>query len=355
MVQKKIRENNYDLLRIICTIAVIMLHVSAQYITAITDETVFGVTYTNNMFWTCLYRSFVSFAVPCFMMLSGAFLLSNEQNVQFSVFYKKSFQNIGIPTVIFSFLYTAFEILRKISGGGTQEWYLPIINLLRGEPFYHMWYLYMLIVVYMLVPVLLLVKNHIGDRNFKILSWVFLLVACPSVWLDVSPYVKWDIGYGFCFLGYLMIGYTIREWAEVKKNNIKGTLFILAGLVVLLSITCLRYKQALGGIADDELTYSLYGPYNPLVMVASVLIFIGFSLISIKFNVGNISAKTFYVFLFHAGVLFFVRKIITLLWSNGGDNRIVIPLATIVVFVISYVASVIFNIIYKYMCRKFEK
>ena len=41
-MNSKYREANYDLLRLICTIAVIVIHVSAIYKNGITDSEVFG-------------------------------------------------------------------------------------------------------------------------------------------------------------------------------------------------------------------------------------------------------------------------------------------------------------------------
>lgn len=35
---------------------------------------------------------------------------------------------------------------------GIEEIFGLVINLLRGEPMYHMWYMYMLVVLYLLAP-----------------------------------------------------------------------------------------------------------------------------------------------------------------------------------------------------------
>lgn len=336
------RHNNYDFLRVIATIAVILLHASELFASAITDETILGDTCIENMFYICIIRGATVFAVPCFMMLSGAFLLDDEKNADYAFFYKKRFKSIGVPTLIFSALYTVFnfglEILRKNSGGGTEDFMRPIRNLLIGEPYGHMWYLFMLLGIYVMVPVVLRVKSDIGLSTFYRMSWYFLILASLSGWTLGDSLLKWNIGYSFCFLGYLMIGYTIRKWAEVRKHNRKGISFLLSGGIILFIIGLLRYGQGARGIADFELKYSLLGPFNPLVVVASVLIFAGFSLVKIRCNLSKLSAISFYIYLFHGGVLVVVQKVLNILFLEM-DNRMFIMISTVLTFGISWIAA----------------
>lgn len=50
------RENNYDLLRIISSIAVITIHVSVSYLNAITDDSILGNIYVDNIDISCLLK-----------------------------------------------------------------------------------------------------------------------------------------------------------------------------------------------------------------------------------------------------------------------------------------------------------
>lgn len=339
------RHNNYDFLRVIATIAVILLHASVLFTSAITDETILGSIYTQNMFFTCIVRASTVFAVPCFMMLSGAFLLDDEKNADYGFFYKKRFKSIGVPTLIFSVLYTIFnlclEISRKNFGANAEDFMRPIRNLLIGEPYGHMWYLFMLLGVYFIVPVVLRVKADIGLSTFYRMSWCFLILASLSGWTINDMLFKWNIGYSFCFLGYLMIGYTIRRWAEKRQHNGAGIWFLLSGGIIIFIIGWLRYGQGLRGIADTDLKYSLLGPFNPLVVIASVLIFAGFSLVSIRWNFSQLSSISFYIYLFHGGVLVVVQKLLNILFSEM-DSRIFIILTTVLTFGISWIASKIY-------------
>lgn len=161
------RESSYDLLRVVSAVAIIAIHVSGTYQNAVTNITLFGFQYTSHIFTTVLYNTLSRFAVPCFVMLSGAFILSDERNTDYRFFYKKTFRKIGIPTLLFSIFYIVFSIAKSIAAVamGKKEWtavFLPIIEAIQGRPFYHMWYLYMIIGVYLLVPIVHRYKNDRG-------------------------------------------------------------------------------------------------------------------------------------------------------------------------------------------------
>lgn len=55
-----------------------MIHVSVAYIGDF--ETNGGRIYNSNIWYGYIYNTISRFAVPCFIMLSGAFILSNEKN-----------------------------------------------------------------------------------------------------------------------------------------------------------------------------------------------------------------------------------------------------------------------------------
>ncbi|MDO5157158.1 MAG: acyltransferase family protein [Eubacteriales bacterium] len=113
----KERESNLDLLRIIATIAVVAVHVSGYYASAITTQYWLGDEYTSHVLTTSLYRVVSSFAVPVFVMLSGKFALSKPQNKNYKYYYKKELCSIGIPMLTFTVLYFLYGNIRNLATG----------------------------------------------------------------------------------------------------------------------------------------------------------------------------------------------------------------------------------------------
>lgn len=352
---QKEREGNYDLLRIVCAVAVITIHVSGVWLDAVTDEGVFGNLYLNGIMMSCLYHVLSYFAVPCFIMLSGAFALADERNQEYIYFYKKTFKNVGVPTLVFSsfyFLYSYLGVIIKLYGGGGElsELLFPIIEFVKGRPYYHMWYLYTMIGVYMFVPILISLKKQLGEKCFSKLSWVFIVWACLSYWTSTHK-LYWDMGFSFLYVGYLMVGYELRRMFYSKKNNGRGFLLIVLGVIVEIIISMLRYVQAMSGVADNELEYKLVASLSPLVVVASVLIFAGFSSIEIRKDFGKLPELTFMVYLFHPFYWTILSKVICT-FGFTWDNRVLIPVCVFLLFLVSILSGQIYLKLWKWIEKK---
>ena len=145
----KPRENNYDLLRIISTFAVILIHVNAFFIYRAADH-------SSVLYWVESAINIVTrFSVACFAMLSGAFLLSSPKNKDYKTFYKKTFSKIFLPFIVISILLFLFsEGSRIISHASLWP---PLEKILIGV-YYNLWFMFMLFGLYIFVPYIWMVK-----------------------------------------------------------------------------------------------------------------------------------------------------------------------------------------------------
>ncbi len=168
----KKRESNFDLLRILSAFAVVMLHVSGSFL----QPNEIG-AFENCHLPVMVLNHIVRFAVPCFFMLSGAFILADERNADYKYFYKKSFKNIGITSVIFCVLYVIYGVVKLMAGvfifkkHGTDHVLPGMIsvfkNIVAGSPYYHLWYLFTLVGLYLAAPfVIRLSSNLFGGVNY---------------------------------------------------------------------------------------------------------------------------------------------------------------------------------------------
>ncbi len=351
------RESNYDLLRIVSAIAVIMIHVSATYKDAITSSSFFGVIYAEHIPSTLFYNTISRFAVANFVLLSGAFLLSDERNGDYKYFYRKSFVSIGIPLIVFSIFYLIFseiEVLRSVLvyDESISLMIYPIKNLILGRPFYHMWYLFMLIGLYLLVPVLVNLKNQIGERAYAKAAIVAMIVCTLSGWTS-SFKLFWSISYSICFLGYFMLGYLLRKRSCERKNNGVGILLILLGFATEILLTAIQYRHTMRGLSESDEPYSLVESFNPLVAIAAILIFVGFSKLHFKANLKQLSALTFYIYLFHAGVWRLMTYLVYRIRFQI-PSTIVIPASIVIVFLISWILAIGYSKLWSCINRKFR-
>lgn len=346
-------ENSYDLLRIVSSLAVISIHVSSVWMSANTSTTEFGTMYHTHLMSTCLWNVMARFAVPCFMMMSGALLLSNEKNREFSFFYKKQFHHIGIPALVFIILYFLYGLATAaaavlLKGQDISRFLQPFEVALSGDN--HLWYLYAMAGTYLLVPLLIRLKFDVGEKCFARIAWVFLLLASIGFMTSKSQ-LRWDIGFQFRFTGYFMVGYEIHWMINGRKSNLRGLLHILLGGGILCIVAFIRYHQEMMGIALEALPMPFVSPLCPWIIVASLCIFKGFSLLNVQHDYSELAASTFFIYLIHAGIWDIMFRVIRKLYGAKGDSRILIPLFIVCVFIVSLALHAGWRILYR-MAKK---
>lgn len=333
----KSRQSNFDLLRIISTLTVVAFHVSKS----VANDTNISLVGFN----ICsLINIITRFSVPCFVMLSGAFILNNERNADYKHFYAKSFYKIGIPLIIFSFLMLIIsEVSAVLKGTGYIE---PVLSLLKGE-FNNYWFMFMLVGLYFLVPIIIRIKNTISKKCYTIGSFVWLLVAMISQ-LTSTYSVSWAFGIIFSFVGYFLVGNVIYE--NMSRIKFKGLYFIFAIICYALLFV---FRDSTLFIKHYENAHSSW--FCPLIIISSICVFIAFGGIKIKTNLGKLSGYTYVIYLLHTKVytvlLLLFEKFIP---SVTGNYIVYITIVTILAFIISCVGAMIYDSLWSLLEKKFN-
>lgn len=347
------REKNLDLLRIVACIMVIIIHVSAYYV--INYEKIGGIYFTIGNLWD----SFARPAVPIFILLSGRYALSNNKNMEYKYYYRKILKNIYIPTLIYSILYFFYSYLIILLGYILKvkmvDKFSPIKQLIIGSPFSHMWYLYMAIGLYLLVPFLIRLRIKIGEKLFRNIGIIFvifgLLIYLVQNYLEQIDFYNRDdilkyLRYFWMFnqfkfinyLGYFILGYSLKDKKINFKLGIIGTFISLLAMFFAVEIT-------------KDLFY--YSNNFLFVIFASILLYLSFLNLKIDKNISlitKITKKTFSIYLLHAGILSIIQLFLKYILRYEINPLYGIPALIIVVFIISYaVISIIEKFKLKYL------
>ncbi len=331
----------------------ITIHVSGIYHGSLTDAGFFGQLYTQNALLTCIYNGISRFAVPCFVMLSGAFLLANSKNQDFNYFYRKSFNYLGVQTIIYTIFYFLFFLVCKslaiaYKGKAPIEILEPFIDLLKGKPYYHMWYLYMLIGVYIAVPAIIIIKDNLCEATFSKVAWTFMFLATISS-LTHSALLCYDIGFSFCYIGYLLLGYEIRK-RVTTKDNVKAFMYIGASIMLCGLVGIIQY-YTLDLQIPDQLRPE--GNFSPFVVLGTICLFTGFSYLKVSLNLSKLSSLSFVIYLIHAFILYVISQVLRKYGYNL-NNAYVIPSLIVVVFILSAIYAEIYIKIYNWILSKLK-
>lgn len=268
------RENNFDLLRIISCIGVIFIHIASRY-----PGKSGGVLWTDERDFIA---GLVRFSVPCFLMLSGKFLLPNSRNSDFTYFAKKTISKLVIPILLISVIAVCYSELNHIltrSGSLIS----PFVNWLQGRLFYHLWYVYTLIGIYLIVPAIVYIRANVSIRTYYLIGIFWFIAACIS-----SQYCDFQLAWGvhtvFCFAGWLIVGDLIGR----SKRKINPIFCFMLGIAMLILTGAWDVVQ--NYISDVSLSDRILGYVNasdnfsPTVIIASILIFTGFKNLNGKYE-----------------------------------------------------------------------
>lgn len=293
--------------------------------------------------FACVCKAMAGFAVPCFVMLSGAFNLADERNAKCGPYYRKTFLKIGVHTVVFSILYFLYRSVFCFVGeqNGKAEFMTVLFDLLRGSPMGHMAYLYRMAAIYFLTPFLIRLKNRWSESIFvpaAIVSFILAgrLSACTEEYRILQI---WDIGQLVEYLGYFLLGYLIRKY--VPRHGVGGILCITLGFLLEIGLGIILYSEI---FLDEQIPASgIWG------IAASLLIFAGFTMIAVRTRkiIAQLSGLSFIIYLVHQGVTDMLSKILFHVigpyYYVPMNSLIWIPLMTAVVLLTSTGLTYVYN------------
>ena len=170
-----------NLLRVTATVAVIFIHVGAMFQSSCDRNSC-----ENSFFQYEFIHRFCSFAVPVFILISGSLLLNPEKEITYRSILHKYIPRIAWALLLFG---SVMNLTEAYITRGCDETLPDIvlasaINLLTGNCWDHMWYLYMLIGLYALTPVYKAFINQ-SDRTGMNIFMGFMTAMCI-----VLPYLK---------------------------------------------------------------------------------------------------------------------------------------------------------------------
>ena len=215
--------------------------------------------------WTVnIYDSLARPCVPLFVMASGFLLLSPEKTDEpLSVFFKKRLSRIGLPFIFWGITYFAWRFLVNDEAFA----YGSIIQGFNTGPYYHFWFLYMLIGLYLITPILRVVVAHSERKIIKYFLAVWFLGTAVIPLLNLQPSFSLDSNL-FVFVGW--IGYFLLG-AFLKSVKIKTLFFctILSIGWILTMVATYFITASIGGLSG----YFFYDYLSANVIMASVGLF----------------------------------------------------------------------------------
>lgn len=109
---------------------------------------------------------------------------------------------------------------------------------------------------------------------------------------------------------------------------------------MILPISYIRMLELDRQIAGEIVAKSVVGEYSPFVLIMALLIFYGFCNLDIQIDLSDMSAKTMYIYLIHAGVLELLVLSGIFLFTRVLD----ILFGVVIIFLVSYIGAKLLSI-----------
>lgn len=249
--------NGIDIARSIACFLVVLIHVSGFRFAQ------FGAGWWASNAYDSMARS----SVTVFFMITGALLISRNENI--GVFYKKRVIRIAPPILFWSIIYL---ILFWTSGKPVLD---SIFSIIKGPITTHLWYLYAILGLTMFIPFLSKIyKNSSETERLVFLSIWFIISSIIPVFIDLLDMAWSPIRvYGFepftgfmglCFLGAYLYDKKKERGAAWAICNLLG--FVGTGILIALSTFWLSVRRG----APSEL---FYGYTTFLVVISATCLF----------------------------------------------------------------------------------
>ncbi|MFQ9600628.1 MAG: acyltransferase [Flavonifractor plautii] len=251
------RRWDYDLLRVASMVGVVYLHTAAGALRQLG---------TPLWHFSNLISSLATAAVPLFFMLSGALLLSHPRTAELGTLFRRRLPKVLIPLLAWSGVVIA--LAGVLSGPqAALDKLIPLLNTPVMVPY---WFLYALVPIYLVSPLLKKMTDGLSEAHWNYLVGLWLIATIGMDTLcDLAPAgpwqsaltVHWTLNLDFVggYLGYFLLG---ARLARLQKLPRRGTLW---------GVTAASFAVIAAGTFSTSRTASRQAHQNYLHLFTAVL------------------------------------------------------------------------------------
>jgi len=260
------RKTYADVMRLVAMLAIISLHASGSslHYNAYNDGYAWWV---NSLF----YDGFLKWGTGVFLMISGVFMLEEQRTQNIRTFLIGRFKRIVIPFIVWAVLYKIYDDPNAIIETKGLVLFKYLKEVITGDVKYHLWFVYMIVALYLIAPVLSFFVNQAPKKiiNYYLIFWFSMILIPPyllefgGLKLGISQFLELTKYSGFFVLGFVM------DKTHISKPWLLVPVFI--GLS-LMTITGTYYMS----VAHGENDYFLLNRMSPINVINAGLIFLFF-------------------------------------------------------------------------------
>lgn len=228
-----------DALKAIAIICVLFIHASASGLSNLPLG-------SRGWFYTAAWAVVSRFAVPVFLMVSGALLLNPEKSLTIKKLFSKNLLRIIVALLLWATIYEAYGIY--LQSMVQNDFTLALVkaaikNILTFDTHFHLYYLHITILVYLFLPITRLFTLHASRVQLKyaLCLWFCLGILYPFLRkfyplnLITGIPTQFAINMTYSAIGYGLMGFYLHRykpynWIAYASLFIVGTCVVGTGV-----------------------------------------------------------------------------------------------------------------------------
>lgn len=328
-----------DLLRVLATLGVVIIHVCSIWFYDV------GV---SSAAWTVynVYDGLVRWCVPLFVMLSGMFMLDPKKALTLPGLFFKNILRVFTALVVWGAVYAVVDFGR-VGGRFTWESILAALrSALLGNTHYHLWFLYVILGLYLVTPILRAFVRGAARKDFH---YFFILCFVVAILLPtllrlrpsqtVSTYLsRLNLHVVMGYVGFYVAGYYLKTYTLGRAVEFIIYALGAAGGVATVWGTAVLSRQAGSPVGV------LYDYMTPNVAAMAVAVFVLFRyLLGVsderdrRRSLAGVAKVTFGIYLVHDFFITLFRHLG--LTALPIPPAAAVPLVTALVFLCSFAVA----------------
>ncbi len=229
------RDTCIDLVKAIAVLSVLIIHTcSAGYAQPVSS---FG--FLSSVFWGSAARP----AVPLFFLCSGALLLAPERELPLRRLLTHNVLRILIALFLWAAAYKCYHLLTENVLNLPALWQ-ALKELLTFQHEFHFYYLHILLIVYLFLPVTRVWVKHASPQELRygLLLWFLLGILYPTVkqWWPFTLLrgipSQWLINQTYAAIGYGVLGHYLTRCPLSRRAGLLltagGFALVFGGTVI---------------------------------------------------------------------------------------------------------------------------
>ncbi|USD65382.1 acyltransferase [Vibrio sp. SCSIO 43136] len=248
----------FDLLRFVAAIAVVAIHALGPY------RHLLGEIPTPEWIAAVGLNSLSRWAVPVFIMITGALMLSDKRPFDPVTFFKRRLGKVLVPFLVWSLFYAWFSGW-SISGYAAQTSTQVLLEFFSHPTYYHLGFFYYFLPLYFVVPVFKWLMANYDHKALAAYAGLWLLTTTLFLFKIDGPWSHelW------LYAGYLLLGWYLYH-VELTKRLMQG--FVAAGIIAAIVTVMMVIEPSLALQEYKVGRWLSYKTINTIVIVAAIFI-----------------------------------------------------------------------------------